>query len=113
MTKGFEPAVPLPVMQPSVDEQLALIALCEREGWKIPIELQTLKNERDAAAAAAFQRPPVGTISERAQAIKQNAALMFESRIEPTVVPEFVVRQNGAEQLKLEAEIAALMKRGE
>jgi hypothetical protein len=112
MTKGFEPAILLPVLQPSTEERLATLALCEKYGWEIPAGLQTLKNERDVAAAG-FQRPPVGTISERAAAIKQKAALQFESKIEPTEIPDFVAAQNAAQQSVLQKEIDRLQRKPE
>jgi hypothetical protein len=112
MSKGFEPAVPLPVLQPSMEERLAVIALCEANGWEIPVELQLLKNDRDVAASAGFQRPPVGTVSERAQAIKQNAARVFDTT-EATVVPDFLLHQNSIDQRKIQVEIDRLMRKPE
>jgi hypothetical protein len=113
MSKGFEPAVKLPVIQPSREEQLATLALCEKYGWDIPADLQQLKNARDVAAAAGFQRPPVGTVEQRAAKIKADAALMFESKIEPTKVPDFVARKNAEETSRLESQIAELRERSE
>jgi hypothetical protein len=49
---------------------------------------------------------------EKAAQIKAKATLMFDES-EPTPVPEFVARQNAAEQLKLAAQIDALQKRSE
>jgi hypothetical protein len=113
MSKGFEPAVPLPVLQPSMEERLANLALCEKYGWEIPAELQTLKNERDVAASASFQRPPVGTVEQRAAKIKADAALMFESKIEPTEIPDFVAAQNAVAQSNIQKEIDRLMRKPE
>jgi hypothetical protein len=113
MTKGFEPAVPLPVIQPSMEERLAMISLCEKYGWTIPDELQTLKNERDVAATAAFRRPPVGTVEQRAAKIKADAGLMFHKKSEPTEIPTFVAQRNAEETSRLESQIAELRERSE
>jgi hypothetical protein len=49
---------------------------------------------------------------EKAAKLKADATLMFDKKIEPTEVPEFVRRSVEREQAQLEAQIAALKKRG-
>jgi hypothetical protein len=80
-----ELAVPRPVVPPSDVEREA----CER--------LAGMTADGSEVAAAK---------------IKRKATLTFD-KSEPTLVPEFIARQNAAEQLKLAAQIDALQKRSE
>lgn len=79
-----ELAVPRPVVSPSEAERIA----CER--------MASISTEG---------------CEEKAKTAKLKATLMFD-KLEPTLVPEFVARQNAAEQLKLAVQIDVLQKRG-
>ena len=86
MTKGFEPAIPLPVIPVSDAEKAALIELIPK-----------LSTEGCEAKAAL---------------IKRSAAVMFD-RTEATEVPTFLERQNSEEQKKIESQLAELREPGE
>jgi len=82
---SHNPAVPYPVIPPSDVEKQAVELMAKL----------SVKGCEDKAAK-----------------LKADATLMFDKENEPTEVLEFVRRSVEQEQAKLEAQIAALKKRG-
>lgn len=87
MTKGFEPAIPLPVITVSDAEQNALK------------ELMPKLNTEGCEARAAV--------------IKAKAEMMFDKVETTEVPPTFLERQNAEEVKRLESQIASLREQGE
>jgi hypothetical protein len=85
--KDYSPAIPLPVLPPSDEEKRAIAELMPR--------LST------------------GGAEARAAKLKADATLMFDKKIEPTVIPEFIRRSIEQSKQRLDAEIDQMTKKPE